>query len=237
MLNRFFKKKGPSLLSPQLSTFLKSKLEIKPKDKSLYLQAFRHKSQSIRQSNGLQNSNERLEYLGDAVIGMIVGEFLYQKYPEKSEGELSKLRSRIVSRENLNYYGQCLDLEPFINYQRGKAIYKSLLGNILESLLGAIYLDQGYLKAKSVFIEKIILLNTNLNDLEKKNDDHKSQLIIYCQKNKINLAFIFIKEKNNNNERLFEMGVVMNGTQKAAGIGQSKREAEQQAAKKALKSL
>jgi len=237
MLNRFFKKKGAITLSPQLSEFLKNNLGINPKDKSLYVQAFRHSSKSVRQANGIQNSNERLEYLGDAVIGLIVGEFLYQNYPEKPEGELSMLRSRIVSRENLNYYGQCLDLEPLIKYQRGKAVYKSLLGNIVESLIGAIYLDLGYQKAKYIFIEKIILQYSDLKDLEMKNDDHKSQLIIYCQKNKIELDFIYLNKKNDSTERLFEMGVVMDGTRKATATGPSKREAEQQAAKKIMLSL
>lgn len=237
MLNRFFKKKSLSVLPQELSTFLIIKLGVNPKDEALYLQAFRHKSKSKQQPNGLQNSNERLEYLGDAVIGMIVGEFLYQKYPEKSEGDLSQLRSRIVSRENLNYYGECLQLEPFIIYLRGKAVYKSLLGNILESLIGAIYLDQGYHKAKNVFIDRIILKNSDLQELEQNDDDHKSQLIIYCQKNKIKLDFVFIHEINNNNKKQFEMAVVMNGIQKASAIGLSKREAEKQAAKKIMKTL
>lgn len=236
MLNRFFKKKNDTALSPQLLSFLRS-LGIKPKDKSLYLQAFRHSSQSIKLSNGVQNSNERLEYLGDAVIGLIVGEFLFQNYPEKSEGELSKLRSRIVSRENLNYYGKCMDLEPFINYKRGKTVYKSLLGNMVESLIGAIYLDQGYQITKTIFINKIVLKNTTLADIENKNDDHKSQLIIYCQKNKIDLKFILLTESQKSTEKEFKMGVLMDDHEKAIGIGSSKREAEQQAAKIAMLTL
>ena len=237
MLKRFLKKKKHSTLSPDLLSFLKKKLGLIPQDELLYSQALRHRSKSVRQPNGVQNSNERLEYLGDAVIGMIVGEFLYQKYPEKSEGDLSQLRSRIVSRENLNYYGECLQLEPFINYQRGKTVYLSLLGNSIESLIAAIYLDQGYNIAKNIFIEKIILINTDLSSLEQKNDDHKSQLIIYCQKNKISLDFILINELQNSEETKFEMGIKMNGIQRAAATGRSKREAEQQAAKKVMKSL
>ena len=170
MLDRLFRKKNDSTLSPEFLNLLSS-LGIKPKDKALYLQAFRHRSQSVKLASGVQNSNERLEYLGDAVIGLIVGEFLFQKYPEKPEGELSKLRSKIVSRENLNFYGKCLNLEPLINYQRGKSVYKSLLGNILESLIGAIYLDQGYEKTKALFIHKIILQNTDITDLDKKNEE------------------------------------------------------------------
>ncbi len=236
MLDRLFKKKNDHSLSPQLSKLLRS-LNVKPKDKALYLQAFRHRSQSIKLASGVQNSNERLEYLGDAVIGLIVGEFLFQKFPEKSEGELSKLRAKIVSRENLNFYGQCLNLEPLINYQRGKSVYKSLLGNMLESLIGAIYLDQGYEKTKAVFIHKIVLENTDLNEIEKKNDDYKSDLIIYCQKNKIQLEFVFLNESAKNEEKKFEMGVVMNGIQKATGKGSSKREAEQKAAQKIMLTL
>ena len=236
MLDRFFRKKNDSILDPQLSTFLRS-LGIKPKDKAIYLQAFRHRSQSVKLANGIQNSNERLEYLGDAVIGLIVGEYLFQKYPNKSEGELSKLRAKIVSRENLNHYGKCLNLEPLINYQRGKSIYKSLLGNILESLIGAIYLDLGYQKTQQLFINRILHEFTDLKDLEKKKNDPKSELIIYCQKNKIELAFIFISESKNNTEKMFEMGIVMNGMRKAIGIGSSKREAEQKAAEKIMQNL
>ena len=130
-----------------------------------------------------------------------------------------------------------MDLEPFINYKRGKTVYKSLLGNMVESLIGAIYLDQGYQTTKTIFINKIVLKNTSLADIENKNNDHKSQLIIYCQKNKIELKFILLTESQKNTEKEFKMGVLMDDHEKAIGIGSSKREAEQQAAKIAMLTL
>ena len=123
MLKRFLKKKHSPELSSELLQFLKQTLEVDPMHEALYAQAFRHKSKSKKQENGIKNSNERLEYLGDAVLGMITGEYLYQKYPNKTEGFLTQMRSRIVSRENLNHYGNCLNLEPLISYQRGKFWY------------------------------------------------------------------------------------------------------------------
>ncbi len=236
MLNRFFKRKRSSSLPPEIYSFLTEKLGVSPVNDSFYILAFRHRSKPIRE-NGLLKSNERLEYLGDAVISMIVGEFLYKKYPTKSEGFLTQLRSRIVSRENLNHYGECLKLEPFIVYQRGKAVYKSRLGNTVEALFAAIYLDLGYSTAKQVFIDKLILENTNLDELELKNEDYKSQLIIHCQKNKIDLKFTPIKVTKDERETVFEIGVYLNGKLITSACENSKRAAEQLAAEKAIHML
>ena len=152
MLNRFFKKRY-SKLSPELILLFNQELSFSPKDELLYLDAFTHKSIAAKKSS----NNERLEFLGDAVLSSIVGEFLFTKYPQKSEGFLSQMRAKIVSRENLNYYGECLNLEPHISYQRKNVVYKSLLGNVVEALFGAIYLDLGYNKTKAIFINELLL--------------------------------------------------------------------------------
>ena len=232
MLNRFFKKRY-SKLSPELILLFKQELSFSPKDELLYLDAFTHKSIAAKKSS----NNERLEFLGDAVLSSIVGEFLFTKYPEKSEGFLSQMRAKIVSRENLNYYGECLNLEPHISYQRKNVVYKSLLGNVVEALFGAIYLDLGYNKTKAIFINELLLKKSDLSSLEKQNTDYKSRLIVYCQKAKKELTFKLLEETKKGKNKCFIMGGYINGELKGSAEGLSKREAEQQTAKKIIATL
>ena len=133
MLNRFFKKRY-SKLSPELILLFKQELSFSPKDELLYLDAFTHKSIAAKKSS----NNERLEFLGDAVLSSIVGEFLFTKYPEKSEGFLSQMRAKIVSREQLNSLGKKIGLEEHLLFQKSTNKYKSLIGNAFEALFGAI---------------------------------------------------------------------------------------------------
>ena len=231
MLNRFFKKRY-STLSPELIALFYNELSFSPKDESLYLAAFTHKSVSKKQKN-----NDRLEFLGDTVLSTIVGEYLYNNYPNKPEGFLSQMRAKIVSRENLNYYGTCLNIEPHINYKRGNVVYKSLLGNVVESLFGAIYLDLGYEKTKAIFITHLMLKNSDLALLEKQNTDYKSRLIIYCQKQKLKLQFKLIEEALSGDKKLFTMGVFIDDQLKDKASGLSKRAAERQVAKQVILGL
>ena len=232
MLNRFFKRRS-SNLSPELILLLKRELSVTPKNELLYADAFTHKSIN----SGKNSNNERLEFLGDAVLSSIVGEFLFSNYPEKDEGFLSQMRAKIVSRENLNYYGECLKLEPHISYQRKNAVYKSLLGNVVEALFGAIYLDYGYNKTKRIFIEELMLKKSDLSALAHLNTDYKSQLIVYCQKNKKKLVFKLLEEKDIGKQKLFIMGAFIDDVLKDSAEGSSKRAAEQLTAKKIISIL
>jgi ribonuclease-3 len=161
----------------------------------IYSQAFSHKSVAKKNTQGLKLSNERLEFLGDSVISTIVSEYLFEKFPNEDEGYLTQMRSKIVSRKSLNSLGEKIGLEPFVKYLKGNFPYKSLLGNVFEALIGAIYLDKGYKKAKEVFIEHVLEQYIDLENLEAINIDHKSQLLIYCQKNRLELEFKILKEE------------------------------------------
>ena len=222
---------------PQLVLFIRNNFGIKPKKLELYIQAFRHKSVSEKKSTGLNNSNERLEFLGDSVLSTIVSEYLFEKFPNKDEGYLTQMRSKIVSRKNLNYLGEEMGLEPFVRYKKGNFPYKSLLGNVFEAIFGAIYLDKGYKKAKEVFIENVLEKYTDLNNIEAINVDFKSQLLIYCQKNKFELEFKTISEKVIEGSIHFTMGVYINEEFKSEATALSKRGAEQLAAETAIKEL
>jgi len=214
----------------QLQLFIRQSFGFKPKNIELYAQAFSHKSVAKKNATGLKLSNERLEFLGDSVISTIVSEYLFEKFPNEDEGYLTQMRSRIVSRKSLNSLGAQIGLEPFVNYLKGNFPYKSLLGNVFEALFGAIYLDKGYKKAKEVFIKKILEQYIDLENLEANNIDHKSQLLIYCQKNKLELEFKTINEQTIKGSISFTMGAYINGDLKGESTDLSKRSAEQAAA-------
>ena len=215
----------------QLQLFIRQNFGFKPKNLDLYAQAFSHKSVSKKNAAGLKLSNERLEFLGDSVISTIVSEYLFEKFPNEDEGYLTQMRSKIVSRKNLNSLGEQIGLEPLVKYLKGNFPYKSLLGNVFEALFGAIYLDKGYKKAKEVFISKILDQYIDLENLEANNVDYKSQLLIHCQKNKLSLEFKIMNEENANGAIHFTMGAYVDGELKSQSTALSKRSAEQAAAK------
>ena len=213
-----------------LQLYIRQSFGLKPKNLNLYAQAFSHKSVAKKNATGLKLSNERLEFLGDSVISTIVSEYLFEKFPNEDEGYLTQMRSKIVSRKSLNLLGEKIGLEPFVKYLKGNFPYKSLLGNVFEALFGAIYLDKGYKKAKEVFIKKILEKYIDLENLEANNIDHKSQLLIYCQKNKLELEFKTINEQTIKGSISFTMGAYINGELKGESTDLSKRSAEQAAA-------
>ena len=220
-----------------LQLFIRQSFGFKPKNLELYTQAFSHKSVAKKNTRGLKLSNERLEFLGDSVISTIVSEYLFEKFPNEDEGYLTQMRSKIVSRKNLNLLGEKIGLEPFVKYLKGNFPYKSLLGNVFEALFGAIYLDKGYKKAKEVFIKYILEEYINLRNLEANNIDYKSQLLIYCQKNKLELEFKTINEQTIKGSISFTMGAYINGELKGESTDLSKRSAEQAAAEIASKEI
>lgn len=229
LLSLLFNRKSHLKNSP-LQLFIRQNFGFKPKKIELYRQAFVHKSVAKKNTQGLKLSNERLEFLGDSVISTIVSEYLFEKFPDKNEGYLTQMRSKIVSRKSLNSLGEKIGLEPFVKYLKGNFPYKSLLGNVFEALFGAIYLDKGYKKAKEVFIECILEHYIDLENLEANNIDYKSQLLIYCQKNKLSLEFKTIKEESAKGSIHFTMGAFINGELRGQSTDLSKRSAEQAAA-------
>ena len=225
------------LKNSPLQLFIRQNFGFKPKNIELYTQAFVHKSVAKKKPSGLKISNERLEFLGDSVLSTVVSEYLFENFPEQDEGYLTQMRSKIVSRKSLNSLGEKIGLEPFVKYLKGNFPYKSLLGNVFEALFGAIYLDKGYNKAKEVFIECVLEQYIDLENLEANNTDYKSQLLIYCQKNKLSLEFRTIKEETVDGSMHFTMGAFINGELKGESIDLSKRSAEQAAAEIVYKEI
>jgi ribonuclease-3 len=237
MLKIFFSRRSPKTEHQiNISQFLSDAFGIRTRSIELYETALTHKSFFANTTSKMQN-NERLEFLGDSVLNTIVTHILYEKFPQKTEGELTQLRSRIVSRENLNMIGKSIGLEPFILYQKSKNEYLSLIGNAFESFIAAIYLDKGYKKVYSILEQKILDLHLDYEAIETKNEDYKSQLIVYCQKTKSKLQFQVDEEINVEGRIKFVISVLIDEQQKATAEAFSKRKAEQLASEIVLKSL
>ena len=210
-----------------------------PRNLSLYRLAFIPKSAQQKNPSGNRLNNERLEYLGDAVLDAIVANYLFNRFPEGDEGFMTKLRARIVKRKNLDYLATKIGLQAFINSgisngSKSKHIY----GNALEALIGAIYLDRGYGAARKFFERKILDRHIDLVLLAQKDPDYKSRVIEWTQKNRVEITFES-KEEHLSGIKApsFVSVILLNEEEKGSGRGDSKKEAEQQAAKAALKSI
>lgn len=229
-----------SLFKPALSkedkvfkADLKRFFGINPSDIRLYKTAMVHRSVMLSLSNGTSDNNERLEYLGDAIIDAIVADYLFEQYPTKREGFLSQMRSKIVSRKTLNAIAQSSNIAKHIIVRQGINISenKNLFGNVIEALIGALFLDKGYSCTKKVFIENLLTKHIDLEQLEFEEVDHKSRLIEWAQKHKLALVFKSTEEPNClAHHKDFLAAVILNNQHVSEGKGSSKKEAEQNAA-------
>jgi ribonuclease-3 len=225
-----FRRSVPTSHQKSIANFLKLHFNITTRQVELYEAALTHKSYSQTAALSMQN-NERLEFLGDSVLSTIVTHILYERFPQKMEGELTQMRARIVSRENLNKLGKSIGLEPFIQYQKSKNEHLFLLGNAFESFIGALYLDKGYDKVYSLLEDQIFELHLDFEVIETKNEDFKSQLIIHCQKNKLPLRFVVDEENQLEGRIQFVVSVWISDKQETTASAYSKRKAEQLASK------
>ena len=229
---RLFSKarKEPYLLFYRVLGFYPNKIDY-------YQLAVRHKSVSIPTQNGNPLSNERLEFLGDAVLNSVVTDILYRKYTDKQEGFLTNTRSKIVKRDSLNQLAIEIGLDKlvkvtkYVNANTNNNIY----GNAFEALMGAIYLDFGYKKCKK-FVENRLF--TTFVDLEKIVEDEvnfKSKLIEWCQKNKLQLDFILLEDLlDGPNKHIFTTQLTIEDKVICEASGSSKKESQQQVSYKAL---
>lgn len=210
-----------------------------PRTLSLYKLAFIPKSALKKNPSGINLNNERLEYLGDAVLDAIVADYLFRRFPEADEGFMTKMRARIVKRKTLDYLAIQIDIPGMINpaVSPGNSS-KHIYGNALEALIGAIYQDRGYRAARNFFEKKIMAKHIDLAALIKKDSDYKSRLIEWTQKNRVMITFES-KEEHISGKKTpsFVSIITLNAEEKGTGRGDSKKEAEQQAAKAALKSI
>lgn len=220
--------------------FLKELLGFYPSNLKLYDLAFIHKSASARDSQGNLVNNERLEFLGDAILGAIIAEFLYNRFPQQDEGFLTKTRSKLVNRSFLTRLTLDMGLDVFIDSNTIKNADKShIYGDALEALIGAIYLDKDYQKARYFVTKKILSKYVNLNEIEEKDSNFKSQLIEWSQKNKKEIRFETVEEsgKEKNFKPRFVSVIWIENREMGRGTGTSKKEAQQHASKETLKKL
>jgi ribonuclease-3 len=219
---------------------LKNLLGFVPGNLSLYRLAFRHKSVAQAVKKGVKNSNERLEFLGDAVLGSVVAEVLFKMYPYEDEGFLTELRSKIVSRNNLNALARKLGLDSLIQYDNrmvNSTRQGSLLGDAFEALIGAVYLDKGYDFTKGFLINRIIKAHIDIHTLEQTETNFKSKLIEWCQRHGKDVLFELTQNLDGESTKLFTIQVNIDGDIMGLGKEFSKKNAEKLAAEKACEAL
>lgn len=213
------------------------KLNISPKNKNLYITAFSHSSYA--NEHKAKNDYERLEFLGDAVLDLVIADYLYSNQKEK-EGEMTKIRASYVCENALFEYSMNLGLNEYIKVGHGEEkeggkFKKAIVADIFEALIGAIYLDLGYATARKTVLQIIVpyIENPDITFFS----DYKSALQEYVQTVQKSLTYNLIKEEGPAHERVFTVEVEVDGITYGVGVGQSKKEAEQEAAKEALKKL
>ena len=185
------------------------------------------------------DSNERLEFLGDAILGAIVAEYLFKKYPYQPEGYLTELRSKIVRRETMNNVALRMGLNKLVQYnQNDRGLSRShIFGNALEALIGAVYLDRGFIKTRDFILNQLIRAYIDLDTMESTDTNFKNQLLSWAQRNNRVLTFDTLDEKMEATRKLFTVGIMLDGELVASGTGFNKKEAGQVAAKNALEKL
>jgi len=230
LFRSFFGQKRKS--DQQLVLALKNIFGFKPQNISLYKLAFRHKSVAPTETNGFRHSNERLEYLGDAVLGSCVADFLFKKYPYKDEGFLTEIRSRIVSRQHLNSLSRKLGIDRLIQTSRENQMTgTSILGDAFEAFIGALYLDKGYRFTYKIVVRKIIQNHIDLDDLVVKDVNFKSKLIEWAQRERKDIEFELADETENSRKmRIYHVNLKIDNELVAQGQDYSIKKAEQGAA-------
>lgn len=214
---------------------------IAPLNLSCYKQSLRHHSIASKIHNsGSKDSNERLEFLGDAVLNSVIAEYLFKKYPYKDEGFLTELRSKIVSRVSLNDLALKIGLSELVEYDRKSMqninVRNSIFGNALEAFIGAIFLDKGFKKSKYFIIEKLLRLHIDVDKLQQTEKNFKGRLIEYTQKSGMNLDFK-VDELAHGKQKIFKVSVIVNKKVFGEAEHTNKKQAEQQASEKAIELL
>lgn len=219
---------------------LKHLVGFTPSNIYIFKLAFYHKStlnNFSTEHNGIYQSNERLEYLGDALLSFVIGEYLFKKYPSANEGFLTKMRSKIVKRKMLNYIAEQMGLDHLMMEFNQTAISQSMLGNALEALLGAIYIEQGFDFTRKFVLNKIVRQFIDIDRLEIFDDNYKSQLLEYCQKHSKEIDFkVLTKFKIEKRDR-FKVGVFIDGVEIATAEDFNKKSAEQIASELAIQHI
>ncbi|WP_282783699.1 ribonuclease III [Phaeodactylibacter xiamenensis] len=220
----------------ELARRLRQLIGFTPANMAIFKLAFSHKSSSSEKPYAVQN-NERLEYLGDAVLGTIVAEYLFKKYPNSDEGFLTKMRSKIVKRKSLNLIGDKMGLDMLLSEYNQTRLSRSMLGNAVEALVGAVYLEKGYKGTKRFVVNKILRNYVDVHELETVDDNYKSQLLEWCQKNGQTVTYKLLARYKFEKRDRFKVAVMVNGKKIATADDFNKKSAEQTASEKAMHSM
>lgn len=231
----FIKKLFRRTSDPNFESQLRNVLGVKPGNASLYRIALSHRSVK----EGADENNERLEYLGDAVLSAIVADYLFKRYPYKGEGFLTEMRSKMVNRQQLNEIALKMGLKKLTLYNKFDNALKAsqIFGNTLEALIGAVYLDKGYIKTQRWVLRSIVIPHMFVDDLEQVDINLKNRLIGWASKNGKLLEFETIDEKLESGRRIFTIAAVLDGEKVSQGKGFNKKDASQIAAQLAIEKL
>ncbi len=224
-----------------LISSIKNIAGISPGNLDLYKLATQHRSIAKQNEIGVRESNERLEYLGDAILGAVVAEYLFKKFPLKDEGFLTEIRSRIVNRDTLNEVAKKMGIEEIVEFtkynKRNRQAYKSIFGDTLEAFIGAIYLDKGYETTRRVIIKKILGQQYDLQKIIETDQNFKSKVIEWAHKQSKEIKFEISEIRGGSHNRVFRAELKIDGQTVAHGNGFSKKKAEQDAAQKSCDKL
>ncbi len=231
---------GTYILDRQaFSSSLKKIFGFRPGNLKLYEIAFIHRSATLTLPNGRKVNNERLEYLGDAVLDVILSDFLFEKFPEASEGFMTKIRSRIVNRDVLNQLAISMGINKILvsNISSSNPT-KNLYGDALEALIGSLFLDKGFRKTKKLFIKRVLNRYLDIDMIIETDTDYKSLVFEWVQKNRANLIFDYNEEYDFNSKKsIFTTTLSINREVYGTGQGDSKKEAEQEASGQAWRRI
>jgi ribonuclease-3 len=231
---------GTYLVNKQeFSSRLKKILGFRPGNLKLYEIAFIHRSASFTLPDGKRVNNERLEYLGDAVLDAILSDYLFEKFPDANEGFLTKIRSRIVNRDVLNQLAVSMGINQILISNVSSAHpTRNLYGDAFEALIGSVFIDKGFKKTKKLFLKNVLNKYLDLNTIVNTDNDYKSLVFEWVQKNKSNLIFTYNEEYDFNLKKsVFSTTLFIDKKELGEGHGSSKKEAEQEAASQAWKHL
>ncbi len=223
----------------EFSSRLKKILGFKPGNLKLYEISFIHRSATFTMPDGKKVNNERLEFLGDAVLDAILTDYLFDKFPDASEGFMTKIRSRIVNRDILNQLAISMGIQDIlISNISSVQPTKNLYGDALEALIGSVFLDKGFRKTKKLFIRNVLNKYLDLEVIINTDTDYKSLVFEWVQKHKSNLIFTYNEEYDFNRKKsVFSTTLIIDKQEMGEGHGSSKKEAEQEAASQAWKRL
>ena len=209
-------------------------LRLTPGDLGLYRQALRHSS-AVPEDRPDLPDNERLEFLGDAILDAIIGDLLFSRYPDKGEGFLTRMRSKLVSRTQLNALAKHIAIERVMESNVARGHESSVPGNALEALIGALFIDKGFERTRKTVV-KLLLQHVDLDQVSKEDKDGKSRLLEWGQKRRRKVEFV-VREEGGGRSRRYVAEVLIDGTVRGTGNGISKKVAEQDAAQSAFQGM